>query len=104
MKRSPQTIEEARAKEAALINAQEDEIIFTSGGTEVNNWALKGAMQANRSRGNHLITSSIEHFSIMHAIKALEKQGMEVTRLPVDNYGVDGISRMFKRQSHLRQC
>lgn len=81
-------IEEARAKVAALINAQEDEIIFTSGGTEANNWALKGAVLANRSRGNHLITSSIEHFSIMHAIKALEKQGIEVTRLPVDNYGV----------------
>jgi cysteine desulfurase len=81
-------IEEARAKVAALINAKEDEIIFTSGGTEANNWALKGAMQANRSRGNHLITSSVEHFSIMHAIKALEKQGIEVTRLPVDNYGV----------------
>ena len=82
------SIEEARAKVAALINAQEDEIIFTSGGTEANNWALKGAVQANRSRGNHLITSSIEHFSIMHAIKALEKQGIEVTRLPVDSYGV----------------
>ena len=81
-------IEEARAKVAALINAQEEEIIFTSGGTEANNWALKGAIQANRSRGNHLITTSIEHFSIMHAIKALEKQGIEVTRLPVDNYGV----------------
>ena len=81
-------IEEARAKVAAMINAQQDEIVFTSGGTEANNWALKGAMQANRSRGNHLITSSIEHFSIMHAIKSLEKEGMEVTRLPVDNYGI----------------
>ena len=81
-------IEEARAKVAAMINAQEGEIVFTSGGTEANNWALKGARQANRSRGNHLITSSIEHFSIMHAIKSLEKEGMEVTRLPVDNYGI----------------
>ena len=81
-------IEEARAKVAAMINAQQDEIVFTSGGTEANNWALKGAMQANRSRGNHLITSSIEHFSIMHAIKSLEKEGIEVTRLPVDNYGI----------------
>jgi cysteine desulfurase len=81
-------IEKARAKVAAMINAQEDEIVFTSGGTEANNWALKGAMQANRSRGNHLITSSIEHFSIMHAIKSLEKEGIEVTRLPVDSYGI----------------
>jgi cysteine desulfurase len=81
-------MDEARQKVAALINAKEQEIYFTSGGTESNNWALKGVMQANRARGNHLITSSVEHFSIMHAIKALEKQGVEVTRLPVDKYGV----------------
>jgi cysteine desulfurase len=83
-----EAIDEARSKVTALINAQEEEVIFTSGGTEANNWALKGTIQANRSRGNHLITSSIEHFSIMHAIKALEKQGIEVTRLPVDKYGI----------------
>lgn len=81
-------IDEAREKVAALINARPPEIYFTSGGTESNNWALKGVMQAGRSRGNHLITSSVEHFSIMHAIKALEKLGVEVTRLPVDKYGV----------------
>ncbi len=81
-------IDEAREKTAALINARPPEIYFTSGGTESNNWALKGVMQAARSRGNHLITSSVEHFSIMHAIKALEKLGVEVTRLPVDKYGV----------------
>lgn len=82
-----EAIDESREKVAELINARPTEIIFTSGGTESNNWALKGVMQANRSKGNHLITSSIEHFSIMHAIKALEKNGVEVTRLPVDNYG-----------------
>lgn len=81
-------MDEARQKVAALINAKEQEIYFTSGGTEANNWALKGMMLGNRARGNHLITSSVEHFSIMHAIKALEKQGMEVTRLPVDKYGI----------------
>ncbi len=81
-------LNEARANVAALINADPTRVIFTSGGTESNNFALKGVMLANRSRGNHLITSSIEHFSIMHAIKALETQGMEVTRLPVDEYGV----------------
>jgi cysteine desulfurase len=81
-------MDEAREKVAALINAKETEIVFTSGGTESNNWALKGVVQANRARGNHLITSSVEHFSIMHAIKALEKQGVEVTRLPVDRYGM----------------
>ena len=83
-----EAIDEARGHIARLINAKEQEIIFTSGGTESNNWALKGVVQANRARGNHLITSSVEHFSIMHAIKALEKQGIEVTRLPVDQYGI----------------
>jgi cysteine desulfurase len=81
-------IEEARAKVAALINAKDEEIVFTSGGTESNNWALKGIAHAARSRGNHIIISSIEHFSIMHAVKALEKQGIEITRLPVDQYGM----------------
>jgi len=83
-----EAVDDARAKVAALINARSTEIFFTSGGTEANNWALKGVMQANRARGNHLITSSVEHFSIMHAIKALEKHGIEVTRLPTDQYGM----------------
>ncbi len=81
-------IDEARQKVADLINANASEIVFTSGGTEANNWALKGVLQASRARGNHLITSSIEHFSVMHAIKALENQGVHVTRLPVDKYGM----------------
>lgn len=81
-------VDDARQKVADLINANPSEIVFTSGGTEANNWALKGVLQAGRSRGNHLITSSIEHFSIMHALKALENQGVHVTRVPVDQYGV----------------
>jgi cysteine desulfurase len=83
-----EAIDGARTHVARLINAREQEVFFTSGGTESNNWALKGVVQANRSRGNHVITSSVEHFSIMHAIKTLEKQGIEVTRLPVDKYGI----------------
>lgn len=83
-----EAIDDSRTQVAKLINAREPEVFFTSGGTESNNWALKGVVQANRARGNHIITSSIEHFSIMHAIKALEKQGIEVTRLPVDRYGM----------------
>ena len=81
-------IDGAREQVAALINATPQEMVFVSGGTEANNFALKGVMHANHPRGNHLITSSVEHFSIMHAIKALEKQGFEVTRLPTDQYGV----------------
>lgn len=83
-----ESITEAREKIGALINAKPSDLIFTSGGTESNNFALKGVMHANRSRGNHLVTTSIEHFSIMHAIKTLETQGVEVTRLPVDQYGI----------------
>jgi cysteine desulfurase len=83
-----ESIDEAREKIGALINAKPSDLTFTSGGTESNNFALKGVLQANRSRGNHLVTTSIEHFSIMHAIKALETQGVEVTRLPVDQYGI----------------
>lgn len=79
---------EAREKVAALINANPGEIVFTSCGTESNNFALKGVLHANRTRGDHLITTEIEHFSIMHAIKTLEKQGFEVTRVPVDKYGM----------------
>jgi cysteine desulfurase len=81
-------LDQAREQIASLIKARPGDIYFTSGGTESNNWALKGVVQANRARGNHVITSSIEHFSIMHAIKALERQGVEVTRLPVDKYGL----------------
>ncbi|MDQ1240366.1 MAG: cysteine desulfurase [Thermodesulfobacteriota bacterium] len=81
-------MDEAREHVARLINAKETEIVFTSGGTESNNWALKGVVHASRAKGNHVITSSIEHFSIMHAAKALETQGIDVTRLPVDKYGV----------------
>jgi cysteine desulfurase len=83
-----EAIDDAREKVAALIHARPSGIVFTSGGTEANNWALKGMIQAARSRGNHVITSPIEHFSIMHAMKALENQGVEVTRVPVDQYGI----------------
>ncbi len=83
-----EALEEARQKVGTLINADPAQIIFNSGGTEGNNHALKGMMQANRSRGNHLVTTGIEHFSIMHAVKALEKQGMEVTMVPADSNGL----------------
>ncbi|MEW6530810.1 MAG: cysteine desulfurase family protein [Thermodesulfobacteriota bacterium] len=83
-----EALNEAREKIAALINANPNEIVFTSCGTESNNFALKGIVQANRARGNHVITSGVEHFSIMHAVKALETQGVEVTRLPTDRYGM----------------
>ena len=81
-----QDIEEAHGHVATLINANPGEVVFTSCGTESNNFALKGVANANKAKGTHVIASSIEHFSIMHALKSLERQGFYVTRLPVDRY------------------
>lgn len=84
---SKRAIEKARKKVADAIGAEENEIYFTSGGTESDNWALKGIAFANRNKGNHIITSSIEHHAILHTCIWLEGQGFEVTYLPVDKYG-----------------
>lgn len=83
-----QAIEEAREKVAGLINADAEEIFFTSSGSESNNFALKGMALAQKSKGNHIALSSIEHQSILHSAKILEKNGFKVTQIPVDEYGV----------------
>ncbi len=83
-----QVVEEARAQVAAFINCEADEIIFTSGGTESNNLAIKGIAFSRRSKGNHIITSSIEHPAVLRVCKFLETQGFEVTYLPVDKHGL----------------
>jgi cysteine desulfurase len=83
-----QALEEARGEIARLIGSQEEEIYFTSCGTESNNLALKGIAWAHQARGKEIIISSVEHFSIMHAANALEKAGFHITRLPVDQYGL----------------
>ncbi len=80
-------VEDARAKVAAAIGAQPDEIYFTSGGTESDNWAIKGIASANLKKGNHIITSAIEHHAVLHTCEYLEKQGFSVTYLPVDANG-----------------
>ncbi len=82
------TIEEARAKVADLIGARGEEIVFTSGGTEADNFALKGVAFANESRGNHIITSSIEHHAVMETCESLKGRGFVLTYLPVDEYGM----------------
>jgi cysteine desulfurase len=81
-------VEEARAKTAALINAKPEEIFFTSSGAESNNFALKGLAQANSQKGRHIIVSQIEHFSVLHPAKTLEKAGFTVTYVPTDRTGL----------------
>jgi len=83
-----EAVEGARASVAALIGAREEEIIFTSGGTEADNAALKGVAYASGNRGGHIITSSIEHHAILETSRFLETQGFEITFLPVDEYGM----------------
>jgi len=83
-----EAIEEARGKVASLIGAQPEEIIFTSSGTEANNLALKGVAWAQERKGNHIVTSQIEHHSALHSLKSLERQGFTYTSVPVDRYGL----------------
>ena len=77
----------ARKRTAAAIGAQPQEIYFTSGGSESDNWALQGAAAARRDRGRHIITTAVEHHAVLHTCRALEAQGYEVTYLPVDRLG-----------------
>jgi len=81
-------VEEARVRAAELIGAQSEEIVFTSGGTEADNLALKGVAYAHEHRGNHVITTSIEHHAVLEAARFLERRGFVVTYLPVDQYGL----------------
>jgi len=81
-------MEEVRAKIASFIGAQDDEIIFTSGGTESDNTAIKSIAYANENKGNHIITSAIEHHAVLEPCKFLERRGFSVTYLPVDENGM----------------
>jgi len=83
-----EALNKSRAKVADLIGARDEEIIFTSGGTEADNLAIKGVANANEHRGNHIITTSIEHHAVLETCRFLEERGFRVTYLPVDEYGL----------------
>jgi cysteine desulfurase len=90
--RTHEAVEQARSQVASLLNCSPDEVIFTGGGTEANNHALKGLAFARRDRGNHIITSQVEHPAVTEVCGWLETQGFEVTYLPVDATGRVNIS------------
>jgi cysteine desulfurase len=91
-----ETLDRSRKKLASFIGAEPDEIVFTSGGTEANNLALKGIAFANRSEGNHIIVSAVEHDCVLNACRWLETQGFYITYLPVNNEGVVDINELKK--------
>lgn len=81
-------IDDARETIAKHLGANTNEIFFTSGGTEADNWAIKGIVEANKNKGNHIITTKIEHHAVLHTCEYLEKQGFEVTYLDVNEEGI----------------
>jgi cysteine desulfurase len=89
-------VEDARRTAAEFLGAQPEEIIFTAGGTEADNAALKGVAFALRHKGNHIITSAIEHHAVLESCHFLEKLGFEVTYLPVDGYGMVSVAEAEK--------
>ena len=83
-----EALEVARAQVAQLIGGGAEEIIFTGSGTESNNFAIKGLALAQQNKGKHVVVSAIEHFSVLHSARTLEKWGFELSLVPVDKYGV----------------
>ncbi|GAC90855.1 cysteine desulfurase [Anoxybacillus flavithermus NBRC 109594] len=87
-------LDEARETIAKTIGAKANEIIFTSGGTEADNLAIIGVAMANREKGRHIITTSVEHHAVLNTCKYLQKQGFDVTYLPVDEHGIISIEQL----------
>ncbi|MDD6142049.1 MAG: cysteine desulfurase NifS [bacterium] len=84
-------LENARKQVAAALGCEAREIYFTAGGSESDNWAIRCAVEAKASKGKHIITSAIEHHAVLHTCEYMEKQGYEVTYLPVDEYGLVSV-------------
>ena len=94
----------ARKQVALAIHAGPDEIFFTNGGTESDNWALKGVAFANERKGKHIITTSIEHHAVLHSCEWLASRGFEITYLPVDKYGMvspDSVKKAIRPDTTL---
>ncbi len=87
-------IEEAREYVGQLIGSEAKNIVFTASASEANNLAIKGLVRAGKKKGNHIITTSVEHFSVLNQLKSMEKEGYKVTRLPVDRYGAVDPAQM----------
>lgn len=93
---SKEAVETARKQTAKVIGAKSAEIYFTSGGTESDNWALKGVAEAYAAKGKHIIISAIEHHAILHSAQALSRKGWDVTVLPVDESGMVSVDELEK--------
>lgn len=89
-------IDKARERVAKAIGAKKTEVFFTGGGSEADNWALKGVAYKNKDKGNHIITTKIEHHAILHTCEYLEQQGFQVTYLDVDEYGMISLEDLEK--------
>ena len=93
-RRSVTAVDEARDTVASLIGAKPSEIYFTSGGTESDNWAIRGAAHARAEKGKHLIISAVEHPAMITTAKELEKEGFEISLAPVDEYGAVDVEKL----------
>ncbi len=93
-RKSRAALDSAREKIASALNARPEEIFFTGGGTEADNWAIHAALEKMGKKGKHIVTSSIEHHAVGHTLAALEKNGYEVTYLPVDGNGQISLSEL----------
>jgi cysteine desulfurase len=99
-----EAMDTAREQVAQLIGASSEEIIFTGGGTESNNFAVKGLAMAQQGKRKHVIVSAIEHFSVLHSAKTLEKWGFELSEVPVDKHGVidpNGVRKLIRKDTAL---
>ena len=91
---SKDAVTRARTQVAELINAKPGEIFFTAGGTESDNWVVFGAAEKLKSKGNHIITTKVEHHAMLHSCAALEKEGFDVTYLDIDEEGFVDLKQL----------